>query len=369
MKVLPKPYNWSKMHFSEKLKWYAKKDNDVKNIFADKYKVKFILKKMNIPNLHYAKLITHVRPIDNNIDFDLAVPIEHELDIKKNKITQSKLETIMTNAKDVDDFWDILKEKYNILKFNNTKHNHRKYVIKLNLGWNTMVFVSNNKISKMVCGKNTYEKKIYNLHSWKKEAQSKYIKNIPPKFFAEEFIGYNLNVYEVFCIYGEPRILSVYLETLEAYENNYLVYLPNINTESSFSKKKKDPIIINNKKQVTVYSLQDDNSYDMNAKDPFFIDNPQLKEEQFNMKLLMNHRLIPKSKPLQFKVDESICEKICIHAKEFAKYFEFVRVDFYEVNGKIYFSECTFKPGALKLIQWGNIGSFLSSFWTETPTI
>ena len=60
--VLQKPPKWNDMNLNDKLRWYAKKDNDIKNIYADKYKIKFILKQMSLPGLHYAKTFTHVKP-------------------------------------------------------------------------------------------------------------------------------------------------------------------------------------------------------------------------------------------------------------------------------------------------------------------
>ena len=58
--------------------------------------------------------------------------------------------------------------------------------------------------------------------------------------------------------------------------------------------------------------------------------------------------LIPNAEPLNIKINEDVCKKICNYAKEFAQHFEFIRVDFYYAKNEIYFSECTFKPGALK---------------------
>ena len=92
-------------------------------------------------------------------------------------------------------------------------------------------------------------------------------------------------------------------------------------------------------------------------------------EYEFSQKLITGSHLIQGAKPLDFKVDEKICKQICIYAQEFAQYFEFMRVDFYHHRKDIYFSECTFKPGALKKIKWMQVGKFLSEFWTKKPEL
>ena len=72
MKINKKPPQWKNFVFSEKLKWYAKKDNSVKNVFADKLKIKYILDELDLPDLKYAKLIDYVKPLTEG-DFDLNV--------------------------------------------------------------------------------------------------------------------------------------------------------------------------------------------------------------------------------------------------------------------------------------------------------
>jgi hypothetical protein len=317
MKVLSKPIKWNDYNFNEKLKWYANKDCEFKNMFADKYKMKYILQIMNLPDLHYSKLITHVRPFVNDTEFDLVIPFENLFNSNKNKITQSKLDNIMYNIDTIDEFWKILKDKYNIYKYENTKY-CANYVIKINLGWNSMIFVVNDQIRKIVHKKKKYNNDIENFELWKNDVIKDYKKKIPLKIFAEEFIGSNVKVFEIFCIYGEPRLMSVYFETSVSYESNFLIQMAN-------------------------------------------------EEESFSIKLLENSFLTNNAKALTFNLDIKECEKICNYAKEFAKHFEFVRVDFYYHRNKVYFSECTFKPGALSKIKWGKIGDFLSSFWSRKP--
>lgn len=317
MKVLSKPNNWDEIDFNTKLKWYAKKENQLKNLFADKYKIKFILEQMALPDLHYAKLISHVNPLNSDTNFNIVVPFERLFDSDEDKISQEKLDEIINTIDTIDEFWDTLEEEYNIYKYEKNQHS-TSYVIKINLGWNSMIFIINNTIRKIVHVTKEYSNNIESIIQWKKDVIESYTKNIPLKIFAEEFIGCNVKVFEVFCIYGEPRVMSVYFETSVSYESNFLIEMPN-------------------------------------GKAPF------------NVKLMENTFLVNNAKQLSFNLNMKDCEKICNYAKEFAKHFEFIRVDFYYYRNKVYFSECTFKPGALKKIKWGKIGDFLSSFWSRKP--
>ena len=348
--VLKKPYNWEEMLFIEKLKWYAKKENKVKNLFADKFKIKHILDKLDLPSLHYAKTYTHVKPIAADHDFNILVPFEQELKPLNIQLNKKTISTIINEIETPEEFWNILKTKYDVYPINDVNIAPRSYVYKLNLGWNTMVFVTNNKIIKIVAGTKHFEPTHKGMVQWKKFILKHYIKNIPPKIFVEEFIGYNLRVFEIYCIYGMPRIMSVYYETDACYESNYLINIPKSNTKDTES------------------SMCDDN-YDDIAIEPIINDTEETECNEFNLKLLPDCHLIQNAKPLLYKVDDNITEQMCEHAKIFASYFEFIRVDFYYHNKKIYFSECTFKPGALNAIKWGNIGEFLSTFWSRKPQL
>ena len=317
--VLAKPDYWESMVFSNKLRWYATRDTDMKNIFSDKLKIKYILKKMKLPKIYYAKIYTHVKPLNPQTELDIIVPIEMELEKPDLQFTKEKMNKIVSKTTRCEDFWDILREKHNIYPLNKDNTPPKSYVYKLNLGWNQMIFVINNKLCKIVDGTNNYELDSENMHIWKKNILKKYTKKIPPKFFAEEFIGYNLKVYEFYCIYGKPVILSVYYETDVSYENNYRI----------------------------IYSKDNLN--------------------EMKLELLEDKHLIKDAKKLPNSINNTIVKEMCDYAKEFASYFEFVRVDFYYHKKRIYFSECTFKPGALKTIQWGDIGNILSESWTRKP--
>lgn len=352
--VLKKPENWETMLFIEKLKWYAKKDNKVKNMFADKYKIKHIIDELNLPNLHYAKTFTHVKPVAPDHDFNILVPIEHELKPLNCQLSKETISIIINEIETPEQFWTILKEKYNIYPVNDINTFPKSYVYKLNLGWNTMAFVTNNKLVKIVAGTKVFEPTPKNLFHWKKFILKHYIKKTPPKIFVEEFIGYNLRVFEIYCIYGKPRIMSVYYETDASYESNYLVTMP----------KNKEV----NKRNIVLSSLCDD-TYDDTAIEPTLMDHEDEDYEEFNLKLIPNCHLIQGANPLIHTIDDCIAEEMCEYAKIFASYFEFIRVDFYYHKNKIYFSECTFKPGALNAIKWGSIGNFLSTFWSREPLL
>jgi hypothetical protein len=186
----------------------------------------------------------------------------------------------------------------------------------------------------------------------------------------EEFIGYNLKVYEVYCIYGKPRILSLYYETSLSYENNYLVYLnegkeDEEDSEEDSEDEKDDVFAFENK----IKGEKDKTTIEKNSDNDEEQEKPKVKEYTYSQKLIQGSHLIADAKPLDFKVDKKVCKEVCLYAQEFAQYFEFVRVDFYHHKGEIYFSECTFKPGALKKIKWMQVGKFLSKFWTKKPEI
>jgi hypothetical protein len=334
MNVIKKPPNWNTFVFAEKLKWYAKKDNDKKNIYADKFKIKLILAEMNLEGLEWAKLITHIKPFIPQSNLSILVPVEHELKDKKWHFNQKKVDKLFKGTDTPEEFWDMVRKTYDIVRLDEKNPPPEFYVIKLNLGWNTMVFISKGKILKMVCGTHDFPHEEKYLVFWKEYVLKHYKKKIPAKLFAEEFIGYNMNVYEVYCIYGKPRLLSVYYESDIAYENNYLVQL---------------------------FEEDDDDDDDD--------DDAETCNTELSMSLLQGAHLIKNAKALNFLPNHDICKQICKYAIEFAKKFEFIRVDFYTHKNKVYFSECTFKPGALKKIKWDQTGKFLSKFWTSKPEV
>ena len=64
-------------------------------------------------------------------------------------------------------------------------------------------------------------------------------------------------------------------------------------------------------------------------------------------------------------LDIQAMKKMIKFCKILGKNIDFVRIDFYYTNKKIYFSEFTFKPYNLKKnnTNWGPIGRYLSSKW------
>jgi hypothetical protein len=369
MNVIKKPPNWDNFVFNEKLKWYAKKDNDNKNVFADKYRVKFILDQMSLDGLKYAKLVSHVAPLEPNTNLNIVLPVEQILKEDKYQFNQENVESIFKTIETPNQFWEIVKKKYDIERYDEDNPPPKSYVIKLNLSWNVMIFVCNKKIVKIVSGKHEFPLEYKFFYFWKKYVMKHYTKKIPPKFFIEEFIGYNLTVYEVYCIYGKPRILSLYYETSLSYENNYLVYLKegkedeNNDDDEESDEEKEDIFALEKKMQQ---EKENNEEFSNNEKNE---EKSEAKEYTYTQTLIQGSHLIPDAKPLDFKVDKKVCKQVCLYAQEFAKYFEFVRVDFYHHKGEIFFSECTFKPGALKTIKWQQVGKFLSKFWTKKPDL
>ena len=327
MKVWSKPDEWDSLPFNDRLKWYANKDNKVKNVFADKYQIKFILDEMNLEGLKYAKLVTHVKPLDDISDFKLLVPVDQLLKKDTYRISDKKIKKLFSEVSTTEEFWELVAKKYDIYQEHDGYKQVRYYVIKLNLGWNTMVFLKNDQIIKMIHGTREFEPKKENLTKWRDYTLSKYKKNVPAKFFIEEFIGFNLKVYEVYCIYGKPIILSIYYETGARYENNYLII-------------------------------------DERVVHP---EDSKIVNRVFDLEFLKDQHLVYKTRNFGLTPDKKVCQKVCDYAIEFAKNFEFMRADFYLHKGQVYFSECTFKPGALKYVTWKDIGKILCKYWTRTP--
>lgn len=144
-------------------------------------------------------------------------------------------------------------------------------------------------------------------------AQEWVYKNIPPKIVIEKLLKDNttdkIKDYKFFCFNGEPRIIYVSL----------------------------NDVIIDGKYAIDYYDINFD-------------------------KLPITHRTHPNS---NVTLSKPFClNKMVELASALSKEFPFVRVDFYEVNRKIYFGEMTFYPtggfGDLKPDKWNDIlGSWL----------
>lgn len=162
----------------------------------------------------------------------------------------------------------------------------KDFIIKTNHASHTNIIVKNSQFNK-----NDLKKKFdfwmtcdYSLYAYEM-----YYKNIPRKIYIEPLLSNEcLKDYKFFCFNGEPKIMYI------GDDGNYQ------NPTSDFFD-------------------MNFNHLDIIMRDP-------------------NSTITP-SKPLNF-------EKMKQYAKILAQDFKFVRVDFYEINGKLYISELTFIPSA-----------------------
>ena len=158
-------------------------------------------------------------------------------------------------------------------------------VIKSNNSWNKIIIIKNGKI-KLIKPNISYKK-------WIKESikphitkYEKHYINIQPEIFVEEYLGDNISDYKFICFHGEIKFVSLVTNVL----NN------------SHCK----------------------NNYDIN----------------FNLLAFTNGA--PNCKNIH-KYPKNFKKMVNI-AKELSKPFEFVRIDLYDINDKIYFGEFTFVP-------------------------
>lgn len=165
-------------------------------------------------------------------------------------------------------------------------------VIKSNCGSGDIIIIKNRKI-KMMKARNSkvnnyinWKKKALKPLNWKPDVEPHY-KHIKPKVFVEEYLDDNIKDYKLFCINGKFIFCQLDSDRFKGHCRNL---------------------------------------YDKNFKLLNFIKGAQ----NCNYKLL---------KPSNYSKMIKISEKI-------SKIFEFVRVDLYNVNNKIYFGELTFIPGA-----------------------
>ncbi len=181
----------------------------------------------------------------------------------------------------------------------------KRFILKLNhgSGWN------------VICqdkAKFDIEDVISKLGSWLK--QNYYLlgreypyKNVIPKIVCEELVsrpdGEELMDYKFFCFYGEPKFIQADVDR----ETNHAINIYDLNWQ-----------------QVPV----------------------SLQYPRSNKKVAI---------PSNFELMKKLARKL-------SKGFDFVRVDFYNLNGKIYFGEMTFFPGNCADsidpieydLEWGN---------------
>lgn len=130
---------------------------------------------------------------------------------------------------------------------------------------------------------------------WKVYCEPQY-KDVPKHIIVEEYLGDNIQTYKFFCFNGKPKVLYVSANGENGEKDLYLDY----------------------------YDL------DWNWM-PVSLDGHE-------------HAKVKAEKPENF-------EEMVALAEELSSEFPFVRVDLYDVKGKIYFSEFTFVPtgGNMKL--------------------
>ena len=161
--LIERPKNWEYLKFSEKIKIYGENVNKNHAIFADKLRIKGIIKKFNLPDLYHAKLIKVFNK--NNDSLNLQ-------ELPKN------------------------------------------CVIKSNNGWNDIIIVENGNIKLMLARGRKMSPQIENYGPWKRKALSTFIKKreqqyqyIEPEVFAEEYLGDNLSDYKFYCIHGKVQFI------------------------------------------------------------------------------------------------------------------------------------------------------------------
>lgn len=234
---------WSQLGFNDKLRIYNKNLPIEYSNYVDKYKVKKIIKNMNIKDLFVSKTYKVLDINDKMIDLNLL-------------------------PKDC--------------------------VVKTNNGSGDVILIKNRNIYKMIGRGKVLEPKVENYEKWLKLSIKTYItkyenqyKYVKPVVFVEEFLGDNIQDYKFFCIYGKVTFFHI-----------------DSNRFSNLCR----------------------NIYDIN-----FNLLPFTKNKKANCKFKVKK---PKNLKKMIEISEIL-----------SKNFEFVRVDLYEINDKIYFGEYTFCPG------------------------
>ena len=151
-----------------------------------------------------------------------------------------------------------------------------------------------------------------NLSKWLRERYVRHFaeiqyKNITPRIIVEEYLGEGIKTFKFYCFNGVPRILYVSFMGENGEKDKYIDYYD-----------------MDWNRLAIRLGGHDNNSYG-----------------------------IPKPNEFDEMIDI---------ARDLSKDFKFVRVDLYNINGRIYFSELTFTPtgGMMKLkpdevlLEWGN---------------
>lgn len=165
------------------------------------------------------------------------------------------------------------------------------YVLKTNHGSHTNIIVKNNKINKKEA-KKSFDKWLSKDWSWWGKEMAYY--PIDRKIFAEKYVQDKINGeltdYKFLCFNGEPKFVQVI-----------------------------------NDRNTKKFHL---NYYDMNFN---FVDISRID--------VPNNKNIKDNKPYNFELMKE-------YAKKLSQDFNFVRVDFYEIDNIVYLSELTFFPAS-----------------------
>ena len=167
-----------------------------------------------------------------------------------------------------------------------------KFVIKSNHGYR-MNILCNNKSSFQLDKAKFYLRKWININFGVISNQFQYI-NIEPKIFSEVYLKDNIEDYKIYCFHGVPKFIRVQknIEGLDGKVNNY---------------------------------------YDLNWK---------LTDIETGIPKFYRRPDIKFKKPNNFSL-------MIKYAKKLSEDFVFVRVDLYNIDGKIYLGEMTFSPSNL----------------------
>lgn len=185
-----------------------------------------------------------------------------------------------------------------------------KYVIKYSIGTGRNIVVDTKiSIEELVKQCQHMEKDVtdYNTHPHEANCYDIVSKIKKPKFFVEEYIGDNLIDYKFYYVNGEYIFLLIMGDRYSG-----------ITGIDKGSKKGEEGHIVN-------YTTYDDMGV--------------LSEKIYHAGKSLDYKDPPFELPKNYIIMKEHCRKFCELTN-----INFVRIDFYEVNGEVYFGEYTFVP-------------------------
>jgi len=257
----------------------------------------------------YYPVSRYIDPKTETIQSKINYLIIHESPEYKSKIVDKiKLREYASKILGKDICVPIIKIYNNISEINFDELPD-KFVLKCNHGAGMNVIVPDKS-------KLNYEEAKNNLDSWMKRnfglegAEFQYI-NVEKKIFAETFLKDEIEDYKIYCFHGVPKLIRV----------------------QKFNKVKN--LKINN------YFTLNWTLTDIETGRPGFYRDPNVF----------------------FRKPQNL-DLILSYARQLSQEFVFVRIDFYEVNGKVYLGEMTFSPSnvcfTLKNMEQAKyLGSFI----------